>query len=59
MLIKDKQNRDTPREKMGVGILSKGGFASDSDGKESSCNMGDPGLISKSGRSLGRNDSPL
>ena len=36
------------------------GFPSSSDGKESACNAGDPGLILGSGRSPGEgNDSPL
>ena len=36
------------------------GFLGDSDSKESTCNAGDMGLISESGRSLGeRNGNPL
>ena len=36
------------------------GFPGGSDGKESACNAGDPGLIPGSGRSPGEgNDSPL
>ena len=36
------------------------GFPGVSDGKESACNVGDPGLITKSGRPLGEgNSSPL
>jgi len=36
------------------------GFRGDSDGKESACNVGDPGLIPGSGRSLGEgNGYPL
>ena len=33
------------------------GFPGGSDGKESACNVGDPGLIPKSGRSLGEGNS--
>ena len=37
-----------------------GGFPSSSDGKESVCNAGDPGLIPDSGRSPGEgNGNPL
>ena len=37
-----------------------GGFPDGSDGKESACNVGDPGSIPESGRSPGEgNDSPL
>ena len=37
-----------------------GGFADDSDGKESACNTGDPGSIPASGRSPGEgNGNPL
>ena len=36
------------------------GFPGDSDGKESACNVGDPGLIPGSGRSPGEwNGNPL
>ena len=36
------------------------GFPGGSDGKESACNAGDPGLIPGSGRFLGEgNDNPL
>ena len=36
------------------------GFPVDSDGKESACSVGDPGLIPGSGRSPGeRNGNPL
>ena len=50
-----------------VKILSKGiitpfvpGFPGDSDGKVSACNVGDPGLVSGSGRSPGEgNHNPL
>ena len=36
------------------------GFPGGSDGKESACNAGDPGLIPRSGRSPGEgNDYPL
>ena len=34
-------------------ILYKTGFPSGSDGRESACNAGDPGLIPRSGRSPG------
>ena len=41
-------------------ILYKTGFPSGSDGRESACNAGDPGLIPGSGRSPGeRNSNPL
>ena len=33
-------------------------FLGESDGKESACNSGDPGLISGSGRSPGREQLP-
>ena len=36
-----------------VGITIKGGFPGGSDGEESTCNVGDPGLISGPGRSPG------
>ena len=36
-----------------VGITIKGGFPGGSDGEESTCNVGDPGLISGLGRSPG------
>ena len=36
-----------------VGIMIKGGFPGGSDGEESACNAGDPGLISGLGRSPG------
>ena len=48
-----------------TGIRKKGGalllvFPSDSVGKESACNAGDPGLIPGSGRSSGKgNGNPL
>ena len=36
------------------------GFSGGSDGKESACNAGEPGLIPGSGRSLGEgNSNPL
>ena len=36
------------------------GFPGDSDGKESACNVGDPGLVPGLGRSSGeRNDNPF
>ena len=38
--------------------LGLGGFPGGSDGKESACNAGDPGLIPGSGRSPG-NGNPL
>ena len=42
------------------GIYSKVGFPGGSDGKESACNAGDPGLISELGRSPGeRNGNSL
>ena len=40
-----EKNKRSPR--------SDKGFPGSSDGKESACNVGDPGLISGSGRSLG------
>ena len=41
-------------------FLIKVDFPGDSDGKESACNEGDPGLIPGSGRSpAGENDNPL
>ena len=41
-------------------ILYKTGFPSGSDGRESACNAGDPGLIPRSGRSPGGgNSNPL
>ena len=40
-------------------MISKG-FPGDSDGKASVCNVGDPGVIPRSGRSPGEgNDNPL
>ena len=41
-------------------LLFQPGFPGGSDGKESACNSGDPGLIPRSGRSPGKgNDNPL
>ena len=40
-------------------ILLYGGFSGGSDGKESACNTGDPGLIPGSGRSSEGNGYPL
>jgi len=41
-------------------FLIKVDFPGDSDGKESACNEGDPGLIPRSGRSpAGENDNPF
>ena len=43
-----------------VWISSSQGFLGGSDGKESACSTGDPGLIPRLGRSLGEgNGSPL
>ena len=48
--------RETERSKLNEKILNFDG----SDGKESACNAGDPGLIPGSGRSPGeRNGNPL
>ena len=40
-------------------MRNKEGFSSGSDGKESACNVGDPGSISGSGRSLGGGNGNL
>ena len=41
-------------------LLKMKGLPCDSDGKASACNVGDPGLIPGSGRSLGEgNGNPL
>ena len=41
-------------------VLFRMGFPDGSDGKESACSAGDPGLIPGSGRSPGEgNDNPL
>ena len=41
-------------------MISHQGFPGSSNGEESTCNMGDPGLISESGRSPGEgNGNPL
>ena len=41
-------------------IYKRDDFSRGSDGKESACNVGDPGLTHGSGRSLGEgNGSPL
>ena len=46
--------------RIGDTLYSDRGFPGRSDGKESACNMGDPGLIPRWGRSPGEgNGNPL
>ena len=46
--------------KIGLCVFLLAGFPGSSDSKEFACNVGDPGLLSGSGRSSGEgNDSPL
>ena len=49
-----------PLSKIKGGCRVRMGFGGGSDGKESACNAGDPGLMPQSGRSPGEgNGNPL
>ena len=59
--VQEAMNKTIPKKKKcnKAKWLSKG-FPGGSDGKESTCNTGDPGLIPGSGRAPGGvNDNPL
>ena len=56
MVLKNRYRRQNVKD----ALLLTFGFLSSSDGKEYACNEGDPGSISRLGRSLGEgNGNPL
>ena len=51
MCLNQSQEAVSPRECLNNGICLHRGLPGSSDGKESACKVGDPSLISESGRS--------